>query len=247
MHLEEFAEGTSLLHRMDPRAKILTLVPLVVVTALSRGLEAPLLSLAVSFLLTLIARLSFRGLLSRLLVVNTFVLLLWVFLPFSYHGREVFSIGPFTITREGLIYTLSITVKTNAIVLSTIAMLGTSEIFSIAHALLHLRAPQKLIYLFFFFYRYISVLHEEYTRLRRAMTVRCFSAGTGLHTYRSIAYLVGMLLVRSYERSQRIYQAMLCRGFDGTFPVVRHFRFTPRDGMFSLIMLLLTVAIMVIG
>ena len=56
------------------------------------------------------------------------------------------------------------------------------------------------------------------------MKVRAFHPRTDLHTYRSYAYLVGMLLLRSYERSRRIYQAMLLRGFRGTFWTLHHFR-----------------------
>ncbi|NOY65084.1 MAG: cobalt ECF transporter T component CbiQ [Nitrospirae bacterium] len=247
MHLEEFAEGDSLLHRIDPRVKFITLMPFILLVAVLKGIELPLIGLIVSLVLVIIARLPLKKLINRLLVVNTFVLLLWLFIPFSYPGREIFSIGPLGLSQEGLLYVLSITIKTNAIVLATIAVLGTSEIFSLAHALLHLKMPEKLVYLFFFFYRYISVLHEEYTRLKRAMAIRCFHPETNMHTYRSFAYLVGMLLVRSYERSQRIYQAMLCRGFQGRFPLVRHFRLTGRDILFLTVMISITIAMAVIA
>ena len=86
-----------------------------------------------------------------------------------------------------------------------------------------MRAPLKLVYLFFFFYRYVSVLHEEYTSMREAMRVRCFKPHLDRHTYGSLANLIGMLIVRSFERSERIYEAMLCRGFHGHFPVIGHF------------------------
>ena len=79
-------------------------------------------------------------------------------------------------------------------------------------------------------------MHEEYSRLRNAVIIRCFKAGTNIHTYRTYAYLVGMLIVRSYERSQRIYQAMLCRGFKGRFPVISHFRLRKGDVVFGLLM-----------
>ncbi len=97
------------------------------------------------------------------------------------------------------------------------------------HGLRHLHVPDKLVHTFFFCYRYISVIHEEYTRLRHAMRVRCFRPRTSLHTYRSYAYLVGMLLIKSYERSVRIYQAMLCRGFRGEYPTFHHFHLHGRD------------------
>lgn len=246
MHLEEFAEGSSFLHRLDPRVKFLAIVPYVLVVAIMPGQKGPLAALLVSTLLTALARLDTKKLLSRLVAVNVFIFLLWIFIPFSYPGVTVFQIGPLTATREGILYALSITLKTNAIVLATIAILGTSEIFSLAHALIHLKTPDKLVHLFFFFYRYISVLHEEYSRLKNAMLIRCFKAGTNMHTYRTYAYLVGMLIVRSYERSQRIYQAMLCRGFKGRFPVASHFRLRKGDVVFGLLMAVVTVMLAII-
>ncbi len=225
MHLEEFAEGSSALHRMDPRVKFLAGGPLLVLTALASGLIAPAYALVVSIVLVAIAGLEVKKLFVRLLVVNAFVIVVWVFLPFSMPGETVLIIGGggLSATREGFLFALQITLKTNAIVLATIAVFGTTEAMSLAHALVHLRAPLKLVYLFFFFYRYVSVLHEEYTRMREAMRVRCFKPHPDRHTYGSLANLIGMLIVRSFERSERIYEAMLCRGFHGHFPVISHF------------------------
>ncbi len=125
--------------------------------------------------------------------------------------------------------------------IATIAILGTSEVFSLAHALVHLKVPLKLVYLFFFFYRYISVMHEEYSRLKKALAVRAFKPKTNLHTYKTYAYLVGMLIVSSFDRSQRIYNAMLCRGFKGKFPIVSHFNLRRKDVVFGFMMFIITV------
>ncbi len=246
MHLEEFSEGTSLFHRLDPRVKFVTFLPYVLLIAFSDGIRVPVLALALSASMTVLARIDVRKLASRLAAVNVFVLLLWVVLPFSYPGREVFQVGPLVATREGISLCGSITLKTNGIVLATIAMLGTSDVFSLAHALVHLRMPKKLVYLFFFFYRYISVLHEEYVKLKRALSVRAFRPRTNLHTYRTYAYLIGMLIVRSYDHSQRIYHAMLCRGFTGRFPVITHFHMHGRDYVFGFGMVLLTVCLFIL-
>lgn len=241
MHLEEFAEGNSFLHRLDPRIKFITITPYIFVIAFMQGTKGPFLALIVSFLMIALSRISLKKLIKRMVVVNTFIFILWIFLPFSYPGEVVFNIGPFEATHEGLLYTLSITLKANAIVLATIAILGTSEIFSLAHALVHLKVPNKLVYLFFFFYRYISVLHEEYTRLKNAMMIRCFRPKTNMHTYKTYAYLIGMLIVKSYDRSRRIYNAMLCRGFTGKFPIISHFEFKKSDLFFGFFIGLVTI------
>jgi cobalt/nickel transport system permease protein len=247
MHLEEFAEGTSIFHRLDPRVKFITLMPYIFIIALMNGLHGPLAALIVSTIMMLVTRISLKKIISRLFVVNAFIVLLWIFLPFSYPGDVVFRAGPFTATREGLLFVLSMTLKANAIVIATIAVLGTSEVFSLAHALIHLKVPLKLVYLFFFFYRYISVMHEEYSRLRKAISVRAFKPKTNLHTYKTYAYLVGMLIVKSFDRSQRIYNAMLCRGFKGKFPIVSHFNIRGKDVLFGCLMIIITIVIGIIS
>ncbi len=83
--------------------------------------------------------------------------------------------------------------------------------------------------IFFFAWRYLHVLEEEHRRMVNALKVRGFEPATNLHTYRTYAYLVGLLFVRGYDRGERVYKAMLCRGFDGTFWLLHHFRLQPRD------------------
>jgi cobalt/nickel transport system permease protein len=229
MHLEEFATGHSIWHRMDPRVKLVGAGAFALVTAVCDHLPALLLALALSTLAVAAARLDLRQVAIRMGAVNGFVLLLWLFLPFTTPGEVLWRWGWLALHREGLLLALAITLKANAIAGTTIALLGTSPVFSLVHALIHLKAPQKLVQLFFFCFRYVSVIHGEYLRLRTSMRIRCFRPRTDLHTYRSFAYLLGMLFVRSFDRSQRIYQAMVLRGFTGTFWTLDHFRMRRAD------------------
>ncbi len=90
----------------------------------------------------------------------------------------------------------------------------------------------------------MDVLHREYLRLRAAMKARGFRPRLDRHTYRSFGYLVGMLLVRSLDRAERIAAAMKCRGFRGHFFMLDHFAFSRRDVSFciaSLAFLLLLI------
>ncbi len=238
MHLEEFSEGKSLIHSLDPRIKLISLFPFIVIVAIARGVTVPSISLMASIILVSLTRLHIRPLLNRLLAVNLFILFLWLILPFSVAGKSIFTIGPLTATAEGVLYALTITLKANAIVLATIALVATIPIFRLVHALRHLKVPEKLVSLFFFCYRYISVLHEDYSALHNAMKMRAFKPATNLHTYRGYAYLVGMLVLKSYEHSEKVYQAMLCRGFKGRFPLLDHFtRIARKDFVFFVSMI----------
>jgi len=247
MHLEVFAEGSSFLHRLDPRVKILVFMPFAFLCAVSKGLSVPSLYLLLSLFFVLIAKLNFRNLLSRLAGANFFILFIWIFIPFSYKHNPYIDLGFLKLSYEGLKYALSITLKCNAIILATISLLSTSTIFSLAHAMLHLKVPSKLVTIFFLFYRYISVMHEEYIKIKRAVLARGFKPGTNLHTYKTYAYMVGALLLKSFERSEEIYRAMLARGFKGFFPLFEHFKLKKTDISFGIIANLIIIFIYLWG
>jgi cobalt/nickel transport system permease protein len=138
----------------------------------------------------------------------------------------------------------AIALKGNAVVLTLVVLLGTIDAVTLGHTLHHLRVPEKLTHLMLFTVRYLDVLHREYLRLRAAMKARGFRPRLDRHTYRSFGYLVGMLLVRSLDRAERIAAAMKCRGFRGHFFLLDHFAFSRRDVPFclaSLTLLLLLV------
>ncbi len=226
---EEFAKGSSWVHRLDPRVKIVVTLIFSIVIALDNRLEVVSFSLIFPLMLLFFARCNPRSLAKRLLVVNGFAMFLWLFLPFTTPGETVFHLGFLQASRQGIYQGLLITLKSNSILLMVTAMLGTSQIFSLVHALSHLHAPDKLVHLFFFCFRYIHVIDDEYGRLLTAMKIRGFQPGTNLHTYRSYSYLLGMLLVRSFDRSKRIMQAMKLRGFRNKFYILHHYEMKSCD------------------
>ena len=100
MDIEEFALGDSLIHRLDPRVKIAMAAIYSVIVALSGSVHAAAVSICFPVILILLGRLSLRRILRRLAVVNAFVLFLWVFLPFTYPGKIVYSLGPLDVHRQ---------------------------------------------------------------------------------------------------------------------------------------------------
>jgi len=218
---EKFSEGDSPLHRLDPRIKIIVALFFSVIVAVTDKYTSLSGALLFSVGAVAVARLRTKEIISRLLVVNSFIFLLWLMLPFTFPGKNFYTLGSLNISQEG----------------AGIALLSTSSIFNLVHALRHLYLPDKLTQLFFFSYRYIQTIHSEYIRLNNAVKIRGFKAQTNFHTYRTYAYLVGMMLVRSYDRSRRVYNAMLCRGFKGKFWTLNHFVFKKSDFIAGTVMI----------
>ncbi len=223
-----------LLDRIDPRARIVAALAFSLLAAVANRPVTVLAALVLAVLGTAISGLQFGTILRRLVPVNVFMLLLIALMPLASGGRELGSLGPLHYGEEGLRLALTIAVKGNAIVLMLVALLGSLDITTVGHALNHLRVPDKLTHLLLFTVRYLDVLRHEYERLNAAMRLRGFHPRANTHTYRTYGHLIGMLLVRSLDRSERVVAAMKCRGFRGHFYLLDHFHFSRCDVPFAL-------------
>ena len=232
METASYGEAKGILTRLDPRAKILAAFGFSLVAALAQNMRTATACLALGVLLTAVSRLQPMLVFRRALAVNAFVLFLWLLLPWQLNLGQTAQAAMFEFNPPGLELAGLITLKVNAVFLGLLALLGTSNVNDLLHAMAHLRVPGKLVTLFLLFYRYVHVMRDELGRLRQAMTARGFQPGNNAHTYHTYANLVGMLLVRSFDRSDRVYQAMLLRGFDGTFWLLDHFGWHRRDTVF---------------
>lgn len=209
--------GGGLVGRLDPRTRIVAALLFAVAAVAAHGLAAQALAFALAAVLALLARLPLKPTLRRLAALEGFMLLALVSLPFTVPGPPVADILGWSASAEGLRRTAAILLVANAVTLATQALLAGMELVALGHALGRLGAPARLVALLLFTVRYVDVLQQEYSRLRLAMRARGFRPRTGWHTWRSFGWLVGMLLVMSVERSERIHAAMRLRGFTGRF------------------------------
>jgi cobalt/nickel transport system permease protein len=226
---EELSNGDSFICHLDPRVKIAVVFLFSIVVATARQFQVLTAALVLGVFIVLMTQIPFMELGRRLIPVNLLVLFLWLFLPFTFKGEPLFFMGPLAVTREGVLYAAGISVKSNAMMLMLIALVASTPIFTLGHALRALGIPSKIVHLFFFTYRYIHVMHREYVRLKNSMKMRGFIPKNSLHTYKTLAYMVGMLLVRSFDRAQRVYNAMLCRGFNGNLYSLSKFSLNTKD------------------
>lgn len=229
---------TSWLTRRDPRARVIAAVLFALVVVSLTQLLLLGLALAAAAGLALTAGLNPGKVLKRVAALETFMLVVIAFLPFTMPGSSLFQLGPLTASQEGLWLAGQIILKANAVVLALLALAGTLEPVVLGHALARLQMPTKLIHLFLLTVRYIGVLHDEYQSLRRAMRARAFVPRSNFHTWRTLGYLLGMLLVRGLERSRRVMAAMKCRGFDGQFHLFSTQHWHRLDSLFLLLALL---------
>jgi cobalt/nickel transport system permease protein len=166
-----------------------------------------------------------------LLHVEGFMLVLFLLLPFSVPGENLFSIGPFFASKEGLLRTCTIALKTNASVVVIFALLGSMEPAKLGYAMAGLGSPHKLVHLFLFTVRHADVFRKETERLLEAMRARAFVPSSTWHTWRAYGNLAGMMLIRSLDRAERVDEAMRCRAFTRQFSLAADGRLTWRDAI----------------
>jgi cobalt/nickel transport system permease protein len=130
---------------------------------------------------------------------------------------------------------LHIAGRAAAILFILTALIGTVEPAALGHALAHLRVPARLVQLYLFTIRYLDVLRREAQTLHTAMRARGYAPGFNRPALRATGQMVGMLLVRSLDRSEAIVRAMACRGEHGAFHLFRHFHYHRRDAVFALL------------
>jgi len=224
--LNRYREGESLIHKADTRVKlVITLGFIFAITSLPPGAWP-----AFGAFLVLVwgsvawSRVGLGLVFRRSLLALPFVL---IALPtiFTKPGSEMFELnvllGHLTATREGLEFFGSVLLKSWASVTAAALLTATAPPFRLLEALRTLKVPAVLVAIVMLMYRYLFVLVDEAQRLLRARSAR--SASVGPHSGGSILWrgqvtgrMAGSLFIRTLDRGERIYLAMLARGYDGT-------------------------------
>ena len=176
---------------------------------------------------------------------------------FTIPGTPIaaFSIGSWhlTITDAGAIRFASIVIRSWLSVQMAILLTATTQFPDLMHALRHLRVPYSLVAVISFTYRYLFVLTDEAKRLLRARDARSaqwpgHKSGGSLSWRGKVAgNMVGQLFLRSYERSDRVYNAMLARGYKGYIQTLNPHIMSVRDWGISIVGIISLLVIQFVG
>lgn len=228
---------------IDPRVRLAAAITFLVLLAVLHSAPALAAALLAALAVAVVARLPLGPTVRRLTAVEGFLLFLLLTLPLTMPGHEIFSLFGLSVSEEGLRRAAVIIVRVNAGVLMAAGLLSTMGTMRLAGAMSGIGVPPRIAHLFQLTVRYVGVFHDEYARLRRAMRARGFRAGSNRHSWRSLGHLLGMLVLRSAERAERVAWAMRARGFSGHFPAFAQRRLERSDRVFLLVWPVLLVAL----
>lgn len=216
----------------DPRGALFCALILSIVLACLQNLGACIAGLGVALVLIILSRQPLAMCLRRLAAVNIFILFIWLIVPWTTPGNTAWQWGILRITYQGIHLSLLGSIKANAILCVFFALGGSLTLSQWGGALRSFHIPHKLVWIFLLAGRNVFFLGEELQKLLDAAKLRAFEVRANLHSWRFLATMLGLLLVRAHARAERQHEAMLLRGFSGKIPFTLQSRFGIADTVF---------------
>ena len=215
--IDRYANLTSPIHRLDPRVKTLCVLAYVLAVVLTPPdrFGAFFLYGVLIFTVVFLSEIPVSFVLQHSLIIVPFALM----------------IGLFNLFFKPWIVFFNILAKSWLSVLALIVLSGTTDFPTLLKALESLGVPKLLTTILSFMYRYIFTLIDQVTKLERARVARSYGR-RGWSQLRAAGNMLGSLFINTFERGERIYQAMLARGYHGHAHTPRRFALTRADAAF---------------
>jgi cobalt/nickel transport system permease protein len=213
--LDELAEKKTAIHNIHPLAKLLTTIVFLVVTVSFEKYQVSRLFPLVLYpvIVMVLGEIPTGPILKRMLVAAPFVFGIGAFNPLL--DKNTIAIFSGIEISAGWVSFGSLLVKCGLTVVAALLLISTTGMARIGLALRMIRVPKVFVMQLLLTYRYISVLIKEVSRTVQAYTLRSpFEKGIRFRAWGSLA---GHLLLKTFDRAERVYQSMRCRGFEGEY------------------------------
>ncbi len=215
--IDRYSALDSPLHVLEPRTKLLAFTALIVaVLCIPMGRGSLFFAyLFASAILMGISQIPLEYIMGRTLVILPFIVLASLAVPWKGYMGIVF-----------------LFVRAILCLMMLILLTNTTRFVELLRGLRKLGCPQILVMNLGFLYRYLFVLTEEAMRMKQARDCRRVGQAPFKEELKILSSMLGTLLIRSFERAERMHYAMLSRGYAGDFPVVSPKRFSWHDFVF---------------
>ena len=236
---------STLWHSLAPRTRVLCAALLVLAIAFTPNAHWWTWAAYGTTLLCLIviSRVTWITLLKRVAIEFAFIGTVLLGTLFHSSGEVVWQWGFVQITTTGLVVLGSVTLKATLCLLMLNLLTLTTSIPALLQSLVQLRVPPLLVAILASMYRYIGLLIEELGAMRQAAASRNLAVSSGKRQRSVVGNMFGALFIRTYERGERVHQAMLARGYAG----VPHIRDLPTGGRRDLMALSAIALITLLG
>ncbi|MCS3923973.1 cobalt ECF transporter T component CbiQ [Methanosalsum natronophilum] len=234
------------LHQFDPRAKIISLIVLIFSFAFISEIIIAITAVIFSILLVIISRIPLSFVTKCLKFPAFFVFTIIIVMAFTVEGNIIVDLKYLNVTNQGVELGALIFLRALAALMIAFLLLSTSKFDEIIKAMYMLKIPNVMVQVISFSYRYIFVLIDELSTLRTAMYARGFKFKLDMYSFSAIGNMIGMLLIKSYDRGERVYRSMIARGYTGNPNLFVTFSMNRNDYLISTILLIFALIVQII-
>jgi len=219
-HVDRYAKGSTLVH-FDPRVKLVCIFALVVLISTLTEISALALSLVFVIALVTVSRVPTGHVVKGYAMALPFILFASL--------TMLLTSGPES--------AMAMWMRVSGSVILLMLLVFTTPFMDLLWTLRWFKVPSLLSDMIMFTYRFIFVMLDESERMRQARKARGFHGGRSLldrDAFKVISNTIGMIFLRSYRRANRVYVALLARGYDGQVRSVTTFRVHGKDAVLAL-------------
>lgn len=221
-----YRSGETPIHRLPPHGKLAAAVLFVLIVVATPREQYWAFGAYAALLVGLlaVARLPPPFVLRRMLIEVPFILFA-LFLPLVARGEREIVLAGVGLSVAGLLAAWNVLAKATLGVVTAVLLAATTQPRDLLLGAQRLRVPPPLIQIATFMLRYLDVIAGDLRRMRTALLARGFDP-RGPRQWPALARTAGSLFLRSYERGERVYLAMLSRGYTGSMPTLADVRAT---------------------
>jgi len=234
--IDKYSEVKSSIRDLDARAKVIIFFALILLCVTTPPKAFLVFGGYYLILVTIliVSRIPFVFILKRTAVAIPFIIMIAAFIPFIEGGAGgSYNLWGITLYQRGILILFNVTVKALFGVAAVTLLVSTTPFDELMEGLKKLGVPKVFITIASFMYRYIFVVVDEAMRMKRARDSRNFE-GKWIWQAGAIGHIVATLFLRSYERGERVYSAMLSRGYDGEVKSLSEHSISQKDIMFTI-------------
>ncbi len=224
----KYVDNDSLINRLDPRTKIISVIALSMAVFSLKNLRAFLVFAVFLLIVILLARLPLKFVIAGLAPISWIIFITFVFHLFFTGGKVILPVGYLKITDEGLHLALFVTLRLVFLMLAASVLTLTTSPGKLSMGLEYMLSPLKFVgipsakiaLMMSLAMRFVPILFMEADRIMKAQKSRGagFSRGSIALRVRSFVSVLVPLLAGAFRRAEELDTAMRSRGYDADKP-----------------------------
>lgn len=217
LQLDALASGNSVIHKLDGRVKLISLIAIIVYCVFSSELIIPIILEIYLLIIIHLSKLSYVDCFKRILVLLPFGGMIILFQPFIHPGNILWSYSWLTVSDAGVNFAIILLARLIVSLTAIVILSSTSPMQQIIDSLRKLKMPKDLAMILSIMVRFLFMFIDELESIRKAQSSRNFNIHSKKTPYmwrlKQVGFTIAMMFLKSYEQGENVYRSMVSRGF----------------------------------